>query len=74
MSADSKLSPEEKVIALRDFPNLTAQEDDNYNLYLGWNIRMQKFLQKINEMKNANVVMACGATGVGKSTLMNAII
>lgn len=35
---------------------------------------MTKYIHEIEEMKNKNVILACGATGTGKSTLMNAII
>ena len=56
------------------FKNLREEDDHLYNDILNYHSTMVENIQTLNELCDKKVVLAVGATGVGKSTLMNAII
>ena len=56
------------------FNHLREEEDHVYNDILHYHQTMIENIDCLNELIDGCVVLAVGATGVGKSTLMNAII
>ena len=70
----STLSEENKQKVKDEFPNMVAQNCDEYNRLLNWYINLDEYLNDIKEIEGGRIIMACGATGCGKSTLMNSFI
>jgi putative ribosome biogenesis GTPase RsgA len=68
---NSTLYEQESPVA---FHNLREEDDEIYSNILLYHQTMVDNIDELNELVDGRVVLAVGATGVGKSTLMNAIL
>ena len=53
---------------------LEAENDETYNLLIKYDQLLKTRKYQSEELNGKQLLMAVGATGTGKSTLMNAII
>ena len=53
---------------------MESQQDPLYAKIISYKNKINSFEQELADIRDKKVVMAIGATGVGKSTLMNAVV